>query len=35
MKACKANFGVAEVKLIRLKNVSYRANFGVAEVKLV
>jgi hypothetical protein len=35
MKACKANFGVAEVKLIRLKNVSYRADFGVAEVKPV
>jgi phage tail protein X len=35
MKACKANFGVAEVKPIGLKNVGYKANFGVAEVKPV
>jgi len=27
MKAYKADFGVAEVKPIRLKNVSYRADF--------
>ena len=35
MKAYKADFGVAEVKLIGLKNVGYRADFGVAEVKPV
>jgi hypothetical protein len=33
MKAYKADFGVAEVKPIRLKNVGYKANFGVTEVK--
>jgi len=32
MKACRADFGVAEVKPIGLKNVGYRADFGVAEV---
>jgi hypothetical protein len=35
MKAYRADFGVAEVKPIRLKNVGYRADFGVAEVKPV
>jgi hypothetical protein len=35
MKACRADFGVAEVKPRGLKNVGYRADFGVAEVKPV
>jgi len=33
MKACRADFGVAEVKPIGMKNVGYKADFGVAEVK--